>query len=69
MESCDGNKCLTGSSQINFLIEDKDVLKISSKMLVSHTHTNTPTHIYKHIYTYVCVYLYVYMNKNFVPCE
>ena len=67
MAACDGNKCLTGCSQINFLVEDKDVLKISTKMLVTHTHTHT--HVYKDIHTYVCVYLYVYIYKNFVPCE
>ena len=72
MAACDGNKCLTGCSQINFLREDKDVLKISTKMLVTHTHTHTHTHTYINIYIYIyiyicvclfiCIYIYIYIN-------
>ena len=58
MAACDGNNCLTGSSQINSLIEDKDILNISTKMLATHTHTHTHTHVYKDIYTYVCMCVY-----------
>ena len=59
MAACDGNKCLTGCSQINFLVEDKDVLKISTKMLVTHTHTHT--HTYIKIYIHMCVFIYMYI--------
>ena len=71
MAACDG-KCLTGCSQINFLIEDKDVLKISTKMLVTHTHTHAYKDIYIYIYIYihicVCLFICIYIQK-FVPFE